>query len=68
MEKYSKDPIINNIVKRILKRSNEGIIKYGTTMQEAVKSPTEWINEAQEELYDSIVYLEKLKDVIKKDS
>ena len=62
---YSQDPIINDIVTRILSRSESGIKTYGLTMeQNNTKSIGQWIDEAQEELMDAVVYLEKVKKTL----
>ena len=49
------------ILERFAKRSENGIKKYGKTMLQATKSRIKWINETQQESWDTIVYLEKLK-------
>jgi hypothetical protein len=43
------------------------MVTYGDTMKDATKRTTHWIVDIQEELWDAIVYLEKLKDLIKND-
>jgi hypothetical protein len=50
------------------KRADEGLITYGGTMEQASKPLIEWINDAQEELMDTLVYLEKVKIELKKSS
>lgn len=49
------------VAKRILERAEFGKAKYGVTMERNDLSFLEWINHAQEEAMDFIVYLEKLK-------
>lgn len=49
------------VAKRILERAEFGKVKYGVTMERNDLSFLEWINHAQEEAMDFIVYLEKLK-------
>jgi hypothetical protein len=44
------------------RRAAEGIIKYGDTMRTANKPFVQWIDDAQEEAMDFIVYLEKIKE------
>tara|TARA_R100000700_G_scaffold25861_1_gene32669 strand:+ start:332 stop:529 length:198 start_codon:yes stop_codon:yes gene_type:complete len=58
------DPLVEKVAKRMLQRSNAGIIKYGNTMRTAEKPLVEWINDAQEELLDAVVYLEKIKEKV----
>ena len=57
----TKDPLVQRILERFAKRSENGIKKYGRTMVDATKSIDEWIDDAQEESWDKIVYLEKIK-------
>jgi len=45
---------------KILKRSEVGKSKYGTTMERKDLSRLEWLKHAQEEAMDLCVYLEKL--------
>lgn len=65
MKKQTIDPIINAIVDRIIERSETGIKTYGMTMEENnTKTIGQWIDEAQQELMDAVVYLEKVKRVL----
>jgi len=52
--------IESSVVSKILKRSNQGFEKYGTTMERSDLSRLEWLIHAQEESMDLAVYLEKL--------
>ena len=45
---------------KILKRSDVGKKKYGTTMEREDLSKLDWLKHAQEEAMDLAVYLEKL--------
>jgi hypothetical protein len=63
METYSKDSIVNSIVTSFINRSNIGIDKYGTTLDRDDLNEVDWIQHAQEELMDAILYLEKLKQI-----
>ena len=45
---------------KILKRSEVGEKKYGTTMERKDLSKLDWLKHAQEEAMDLAVYLEKL--------
>ncbi len=58
---YTKDSIVNNVIKSFIQRSNIGLQKYGTTLDRDDLSVLEWIQHAQEEHMDAILYLEKLK-------
>ena len=55
----TKDKMIQNIMNRMSKRSEDGIKKFGNTIN--------WIDDVQEEMWDSIVYLEKLKTILKEE-
>ena len=62
----TKDPLVQNVLNRMAERSEAGIRKFGVTMEEANKSIEHWITNAQEELADSILYLEKFKQDLRK--
>ena len=55
------DPIVDAVVRRFNERSKAGIEHYGCTMAGNPAPTIEWINHAQEELMDGILYLERLK-------
>ena len=63
---FTRDTLVQGILKRFAKRSDDGIKKYGKTMLQATKSRVKWINDVQEESWDTIVYLEKLKTELQK--
>jgi hypothetical protein len=65
---YTKDTIVNSVIHSFIQRSNIGLQKYGTTLDRDDLSVLEWIQHAQEEHMDAILYLEKLKSVISKQS
>lgn len=58
------DSIVATIVEKFMKRSEEGKKKYGTTLDRTDLSVLDWINHAQEEHMDAILYLEKLKQTL----
>ena len=60
----TKDKMIKKIMQRMSKRADDGIKKYGSTMLHSRKSFVAWVDDAQEELWDAIVYLEKLKSLM----
>ena len=62
----TKDPLVQRVLNRIADRSESGIKKFGVTMENAEQSLEHWIMNTQEELADSIMYLEKLKEEIRK--
>ena len=57
----TRDTVVQAIVEKFLERSNLGIEKYGTTLDRNDLNTLQWINHAQEELMDAILYLERLK-------
>ncbi len=64
MQKYvesTKDPVVQRVIELFSKRSRIGMVKYGVTMQDNLLPTLAWIQHAQEELMDSILYLERLK-------
>ncbi len=59
-----KDTILESVINQFRERSEVGIKKYGTTLDRTDLSTLDWINNAQQELMDGILYLEKLKQTI----
>jgi hypothetical protein len=58
---YCADSIVNSVISAFIGRSNIGLQKYGTTLDRDDLSVLDWIQHAQEEHMDAILYLEKLK-------
>jgi glycosyl transferase family 25 len=58
---YCADSIVNSVISAFIGRSNIGLQKYGTTLDRDDLSILDWIQHAQEEHMDAILYLEKLK-------
>ena len=56
-----KDTIVESVINQFKQRSEVGINKYNTTLDREDLSCLEWINHAQQEAMDFILYLEKLK-------
>lgn len=56
-----KDSIVESVVRKFQERSAVGIKKYGVTLDRTDLGLFDWIQHAQEELMDAILYLEKLK-------
>lgn len=63
--KMQKDEIVESVINEFRLRSERGIKKYGTTLQENELSPLEWLKHLQEELMDAVLYLEKVKQINK---
>ncbi len=58
------DSIVFSIIEKFLSRSEIGKAKYGTSLDRNDLNVGDWIQHAQEELMDGILYLEKLKKTI----
>jgi hypothetical protein len=56
-----KDTIVESVIEQFKQRSNVGIKKYGITLDREDLTRLEWLQHAQEEAMDLILYLEKLK-------
>jgi len=54
-----QDPIVLKVMSKFYERSQEGIKKYGTTLED--NNSDDFLNHLQEELMDAILYIEKLK-------
>ena len=53
------DKLVKKVMNKMALRANQGMIKFGNTMEDAKKSKIEWLKEAQQECLDMAVYLEK---------
>ena len=60
-----EDTIVTNIINKFKQRSEEGIREYGTTLADNPDGFYKWIEEAQSEAMDFILYLEKIKNLNK---
>ena len=60
----SGDSIVDSVIQKFLQRSAFGQEKYGVTLDRTDLSVKDWIQHAQEELMDAILYLEKLKQTV----
>jgi hypothetical protein len=56
-----KDTIVSSVIEQFMQRSEVGIKKYGVTLDRTDLTRLEWLQHAQEEAMDLILYLEKLK-------
>ena len=56
-----EDSIVKSVIESFKQRSETGILKYGKTLDRNDLTFLQWIQHAQEELMDAILYLEKLK-------
>jgi len=58
---FVPDSIVQSILEKFVNRAEMGFTKYNNTLDRKDLSRMEWINHAQEELMDGILYLERLK-------
>ena len=58
------DPILMKLMTKYYERSEMGIKKYGTTLENNTLPLLDWLNHLQEELMDATLYIEKLKQEI----
>ena len=58
---FTNDAIVNTVINSFISRSNLGFKKYGKTLERTDLNAIDWVNHAQEELMDAILYLERLK-------
>ena len=56
-----EDKIVKKVIDKFKQRSEAGIKKYGVTLDRNDLSFQDWIQHAQEEAMDFILYLEKIK-------
>jgi hypothetical protein len=62
MNQLIEDQIVVRVLSRFAERSQVGINKYKTTLERTDLSTLEWLQHAQEEAMDFVLYLERLKD------
>jgi hypothetical protein len=55
------DSIVQAVIRKFQERSELGQKKYGVTLDRTDLKPHDWIQHAQDELMDGILYLERLK-------
>ncbi len=56
-----KDTIVQSVIEQFKQRSEVGIKKYNTTLDRTDLTRLEWLQHAQEEAMDFVLYLERLK-------
>ena len=59
-----QDSIVQAVIRKFQERSDVGVKKYGVTLDRTDLKVLDWIQHAQEELMDGILYLEKLKTTL----
>jgi hypothetical protein len=55
------DSVVKSVISKFISRSEIGRKKYGTDLDRKDLTVLQWIEHAQEEHMDAILYLEKLK-------
>jgi hypothetical protein len=60
-EEIQLDSIVLSVIQKFKERATFGKKKYGTDLDREDLKVKDWIQHAQEELMDGILYLEKLK-------
>ena len=63
---HGLDSIVTTVIQRFAERAEMGKKKYGTDLDRTDLSILDWIQHAQEEHMDAILYLEKLKQEYRK--
>jgi hypothetical protein len=58
------DSVVASIITQFIKRAQFGKAKYGTDLDRRDLTTLEWIEHTKQELMDSILYLEKLKQTL----
>jgi len=58
------DETVESVINQFRDRSEVGIKKYGLTLDRDDLTQLEWVQHAQQELMDGILYLEKLKQTL----
>jgi hypothetical protein len=59
------DKNVENVIKQLRDREEEGLRKYGVNTERTDLTSLEWLQHLQEELMDGAVYIEKLKKELK---
>jgi hypothetical protein len=58
------DSIVDSVIDQFIDRAQFGKAKYNTDLDREDLSVPDWIEHAQQELMDGILYLEKLKKIL----
>lgn len=66
-DNFVPDSIVQAVIKRFEDRARFGKQKYGTDLDRKDLTPLDWIQHAQDELHDGILYLERLKKFFESD-
>lgn len=61
--KTNTDSVVYSVISQFKERADFGLKKYGVNLDRTDLSMLDWIQHAQEEHMDAILYLEKLKQI-----
>lgn len=61
---FEKDLIVSKVIRKFTERSEVGIKKYNTTLQDNSDGLLRFLTHLQEELMDATLYVEKIKSII----
>lgn len=64
LEYSGLDSVVTSVIKSFISRAKFGQQKYGTNLDRTDLKTLDWIQHAQEEFMDGILYLEKIKQEI----
>jgi len=65
-EEFKPDSIVQAVVDKFITRAKFGKKKYGTDLDRQDLSLLDWIQHAQDEMHDGILYLERIKQELLK--
>jgi len=57
-----RDPVVEAVVDKFVRRSDIGFAKYGKTLRDDKSDLFVWANHLQEELMDAVLYIQRLKE------
>lgn len=63
ISRETTDSVVFSIIKQFQQRSEVGMAKYGVNLDRTDLALLQWIQHAQEEHMDAILYLEKIKQI-----
>ena len=61
------DKNVEKVITQLRSREEQGMIKYGVNTERKDLSTLEWLQHLQEELMDASVYIEKLKNEVRRE-
>lgn len=60
------DSIVTSVIEQFKQRATKGKLKYGTDLDRNDLTTVEWLNHAQEEAMDFLLYIQKIKVELEK--